>query len=640
MNNRRIKYYSSEDLSCGYYLEKASKVMEGFAENDEYSDINKIIEFYNIHCYFENEIYLLKWSEAEKERYKILVKKFMKIIGKYFLQININNLINILTNINIEYLDDFWKLFDKFKVYKRVSREKMAAIMSHAQFRLNDILVCKNLVEYYKEELREYLLAHDDSAELLLMQYVELRENRRQHYYFPTSLNENDKETILLNYIDSKSVNINYLKLIYESQNDSELKISDKTKLKARRKHDEKVEDFFSNSVGFSYGAQVFFSKKQMEEKNINFVNHEIHASYSSLWIKENLDYPTLLNNFIYLFEFTDLQFRFQHVNKSIYMGIFERLMGVKGKKEYFTGTAFNQLNGLAMLQMISYYAELKRNGVRLESVIKWFFEEYLKDEFGVGGFYISLPSEKSTYLEKCRMIVSELDSILKQFRLFVDDNEIDHELLQLSSEHMFLKDVPSLLEQKYIYPMGKEYEKVSHCLFSNQSMLHYLAKLDTQYGAFYELLLRENVRVEDFESYQEQEIKWLVELGYIYVNKQDFLKCNIGKVKIMKELYDNEVLCRYYMEQYDEIFGELKEREVISYGASLLSMPEQNYLNYLLNKSEFSNGMDLRNKYVHGTQSMDEKVHEQDYFTLLRILILVSIKINEEFCLVDKKWI
>ncbi|GLB25247.1 hypothetical protein LXJ15735_14880 [Lacrimispora xylanolytica] len=638
MNNRGIKYYSSDDLSCDYYLEMASKVIEEFTEDEEYWEINKIIEFYNIHCYFKNEIYLLKWKEDEKERYKTIVKKFMKIIGKYFSQIDGNKMINILSAVNIDYLDDFWKLFDKFKVYKSVSGEKMAAVMLHAQFRLNDILVYKNLVECYKEELRKYLLAHDNSAELILMQYVELREYRRQQYYFPTSLNENDKETILLNYINSMSVNINYLRLIYESQNDSEMKISDKTKLKARRKHDEKVEDLFSNSVGVSYGSQVTFSNKQIEEKKINFVDHEIHASYSTLWIKENLDYPTLLNNFIYLFEFTDMQFRFQHVNKFIYMGIFEKLMGVKGKKEYLTGTAFNQLKGLAILQMISYYEELKRNNVQLESVIKWFFEEYLKNEFDVDGFYISLPSEKSTYLEKCRMIISELDSILKQFRMFVDDKEIDHELLQLSSEHMFLKDVPSLLEQKYIYPIGKEYEKVSHCLFSDQSMLHYLAKLDTQYNAFYKLLQNEYVRVEEFECYQVSEIDWLIDLGYIYVDKQGFLKCNIRKVKIVKELYDNEVLCRYYTRQYDDIIGELDERGVISYGTSLLSIPEQNYLNYLLNKSEYSNGMDLRNKYVHGTQATDEKVHEQDYFTLLRILILFIIKINEEFCLVDKK--
>jgi len=47
-----------------------------------------------------------------------------------------------------------------------------------------------------------------------------------------------------------------------------------------------------------------------------------------------------------------------------------------------------------------------------------------------------------------------------------------------------------------------------------------------------------------------------------------------------------------------------------------------------------FDNGLDLRNKYLHGTQKLDEYSNNQDYYIFLRILILIVIKINEEFCL------
>lgn len=49
-----------------------------------------------------------------------------------------------------------------------------------------------------------------------------------------------------------------------------------------------------------------------------------------------------------------------------------------------------------------------------------------------------------------------------------------------------------------------------------------------------------------------------------------------------------------------------------------------------------FSNGLDLRNKYVHGTQTMEKKEQEQLYYTFLRVLVLIVIKIKEEFCLTD----
>lgn len=52
----------------------------------------------------------------------------------------------------------------------------------------------------------------------------------------------------------------------------------------------------------------------------------------------------------------------------------------------------------------------------------------------------------------------------------------------------------------------------------------------------------------------------------------------------------------------------------------TLFSKPEQDYLNFALNKSEFSNGWDLRNKYCHDTYTLDEKQQEQDYIELMKL--------------------
>ena len=73
---------------------------------------------------------------------------------------------------------------------------------------------------------------------------------------------------------------------------------------------------------------------------------------------------------------------------------------------------------------------------------------------------------------------------------------------------------------------------------------------------------------------------------------------------------------------------------EDIRYENTLFSKPEQDYLNYVLNKSEFSNGLDLRNRYSHDTCSLDEKTQSQDYLELLKIMVFIIIKINEEFCI------
>lgn len=67
---------------------------------------------------------------------------------------------------------------------------------------------------------------------------------------------------------------------------------------------------------------------------------------------------------------------------------------------------------------------------------------------------------------------------------------------------------------------------------------------------------------------------------------------------------------------------------------SGLLSEPEYRYIDYVLNKREYSNGLDLRNKYIHDSISVDENRQSQDYAILMKIMIILIIKINEEFCL------
>jgi hypothetical protein len=71
----------------------------------------------------------------------------------------------------------------------------------------------------------------------------------------------------------------------------------------------------------------------------------------------------------------------------------------------------------------------------------------------------------------------------------------------------------------------------------------------------------------------------------------------------------------------------------------SLLTEPEGSYFNYYLNQAEFSNGPDLRNKYLHGSQADadDEEQHFQTYITALKLLIALVIKINDDFWLEDE---
>ena len=64
-------------------------------------------------------------------------------------------------------------------------------------------------------------------------------------------------------------------------------------------------------------------------------------------------------------------------------------------------------------------------------------------------------------------------------------------------------------------------------------------------------------------------------------------------------------------------------------------------YFNYYLNKASSINGFDLRNKYIHGCQANGknaEEIHERNYYTLLKLFVLLLIKINDDILINDSE--
>jgi len=597
------------------------------------SILTKLLNY--IQQFFHNRIYSIHWTKQQLNDYSEIVSDFSRVIGEFFSGINIDTIESMFDTIYYDYRNDFWKLIEKYKVYDKISVEQFRKIILNKHFILNDVLKCKNIVKKFSGEIITYMEKNPFCAEIILSYYLEKHDRNIESLYFPVKLSNEKKTLILDKYIASNSSNINYLKLIFESNSTNNLRLPDRLKLKAKRKYDEEIETLFKEGTGFEYGAKVSFSNKIDEEFKFETDDNRIlSVLYSAKWIKENLDYPTLLNNFIYLFGYTDLQFRSLHVSRESQMSIIEKVLGIKGRKEYPTGIAFQQIQMLAQLQMIGYCNELEKYNIFLEDIIEWFFCNYLEEEFNVKGFCFNKSSHTVSYLEKCRNIAAEFDNILKRFKIYCEDGEIDDELLHISTEHIFIKDIPSMLSNKYIYPCGNDYQTISNLLFSDQSIIHYLPKLSNNYNSFYCLLEKENVYYDMFEDYQIPSIDWLIDHNIIKIDNKKRIMPYWEKIKILNELYQHDVVCFSYMKKYQSIIMELNKMGLVQFSSSLFSRPEQDYYNYLFNKSEFDNGLDIRNSYTHGTQRVDENQNKQDYFIFLRIMILIVIKINEEFCL------
>lgn len=293
----------------------------------------------------------------------------------------------------------------------------------------------------------------------------------------------------------------------------------------------------------------------------------------------------------------------------------------------------------MADLMTTAYYEFLENQDINLEKVIEWFFSNYLNQEYKVESFYTELPSERATYSEKCRDIFPEIEYVLLQFKNYVEYGFINHELLEISSSGISYNQIPSLVEQKYVYP-GKLLNTVFHYLFSDQSGLGYLGDLEKDSSTFFELILNHDVSYTEFHSYQKEKVKDLIDLGYIKIDINGFIRwTNPIRIKVLYELYYNEVVSYYRMQSKirDEIDSMLEEG-LVYFESSLFSKPEQDYFNYYLNNSKFQNGPRLRNRYTHGTlgsrPNIDESTHEKNYLVALKLLMLIVLKINEDFAL------
>ena len=636
----RVKFYSKSDLGCAYNLEKLYKIINDYDEKKMDYDINDILEFYNIILYVDNECYLKKWTDVEIENMKNICKKMHKSIGVYLSRIDDNNIEKIFFGLekNYQYYDDFFEVMEKFNVFKRISENAFEKIIKD-RYVLRHILQNKKIVSKFGNIIRNKILESSENVTILLDKYE--IEGNNQGIYLPKEFTIEDKENLIIKYINSKEANLNYLRIIENIQSKkNELEISDKTRLLTKKKIKEQTKDFFKNNTGIEMKRSVQFSENMFDQVvKIEGNARDIKYIYDFNWIKNNQDYPTLLNNFIYLFEYVDMQMRITFTSKKSDLGLFERYMFIRSKNAYKKGTVFDSLEMLSILQMIGYSERLNSMNIRIENIIEWFFKDYLLDEFSVSDYRISVPSENSSTLEKCRTILSEMDHILKQYQLIVEDGIIDHELIEISSNPVLFKNIKSLIKNKYVYANSEEYNMMEYYFFSDQCMLHYIERIKESYSCFFDLICNEKIKKEDYKIYAEIEINNLIKKGYIVEDESGYLKISkYREVMIIKDLYEHEVISYWkYSKEYRKIIDRLVEDGFLRIESSLFSELENDYFNYYLNKSEFNNGLDLRNRYIHGTQpsSDDAEIeHKYNYMIFLKLFILIIIKINDDLCI------
>lgn len=641
--HNRVVFYEPNDFVCGLHLEKIATIKVPPVSE---ITINDAIEFYEIKKYFDKKIHLKKWSDAEYDCYWVKAKELNGLSMRFFSSIKNDSIILEYKNIETIYYKSFWEIFELCKLYNVIDAETFSNLLKYKRSVLCYVLRHEKIVTKYGKVICSEILENTIHIDVVLRWYEQQHSSDWEKLYRPKEFTGADFNNYLQSYVEDSNCDGSYLERIYYISPSKEFPITDEIRLKAKRKLQAIWEQLNSEeSPENNFTIRVIFSNDQIEESKLHKEgNNNFIFSYSKQWLENTLDYPSILNNFIYLFEYVDSpHLRSLHVSNDSYAGILERELRYKSSKIYPCYSTFILINTLASLQMNAYYQFLESKNIFLEAVLEDFFSNYLQREFCCAEMRVRFPSKQARFSEKCSTIAAAFEFILKQFNLYVKNQNIDFELLAMSTQSIPFSEIPSLVPEKYIYGTDQIYKKLTFLLFSDQCMLAYVERIQSRqisYRNLFELLTNEEIYVTDYDSNNIYDFHFLEKWDLISISEKGLISLkNDDTLFLLEDLFYNKVVSRWrYPKRLQSAISAWIEQGILTTKSTLFSKPESDYLDFILNRKSFNNGLELRNKYQHGTQQviLDEKVHECNYFIFLRLFVLLAIKINDDFSLAE----
>src|SRR5699024_9003021 len=143
--------------------------------------------------YIDNKLFHKDWSENYISNLKEQSKQIMSNIAKKFSQINETNFIDVVSQIDNMYKEDFLELFSKFKLTERINDSQIKSILKSGYLQIKQICKHKHIVSSYTKIIREELISNPTNIELLLDEFVVLNRNQKKRkMHIPNNLTIED----------------------------------------------------------------------------------------------------------------------------------------------------------------------------------------------------------------------------------------------------------------------------------------------------------------------------------------------------------------------------------------------------------------------------------------------------------------
>ena len=634
---QRVVFFWIGDGANWYCLKLAEEkyLKNDYCLEDQELDIVNYLEFYNIHKYFQNNIFLNEWNQATKEEYQNKVKKLLEESYKFFWGINENNILLNLEKLEkgyeYQYKKDFWSLLTKLKIYKKIDPELLLKILKAYGHHIPFILQNKKLVFYFDEIITQFLLTYNEAWELLL-QYLNKKSDEETEFYFPNSLKNSHKESIIANYIEYVSGwNLSVLQYLINLKSSKFLQLSPKIKLRAKELYKKGTKNLLKNN-SITYWFQMRLSDKQDKIIEDSFKNNIHSISYSANFF-DSLDFINRpLSIFYDVFEYINIQGLITLISRDSEIDTFETIFSHWHESEYKTSIAFWMKERLSLLQLQLFSWYLKNRKISIEKVVNNFIFNVLKKIPELDNIDFEIQENELKYKDRINILIPRLDLLIKQYTCFIEEGKIDFDLINIGEYAISYENIPSILDKKYFYEKDHKLTDLIYYFYSDQSRLFYIKSIEERYQNFYHLIINENLKISDFEEHQIPTLEKLIRDEILYIDETEYIKIKDSiLIFIIWELYQQWVLSYYaYSDEIQKRILDLETQGFLISKKSLLSKQEADYFDYYLNRSKFINWLEIRNR-IHWYKYSSEDEEYTSYLILLKLIILLLLKMGWE---------
>jgi hypothetical protein len=635
----RIKFYGPGDLANHVIAEEAVALLRAQSGKATIVSLSDALEIHNALEFERHDIVPSVLAPEERATLSSQAQTIRGQLARFFATIDDTNVDEHLAGFDREYVQDLLQLIDRFKLARNVGGQGLFDALVRAGVPLWAMLGNKSFVNAHDKRLRATLLSDSRYGELLVRS--RLLKSSSDTYFMPASLSPDDSQRILKSYIDSESPHLNYIEAIAIAHDNAATGTTPKVRLAAQRRLVELTEALFadkSNTVrGSSYALGIDPDQEEPRQDRVERTGDRrlYQRTFGGQYLKSSMGPDQILANFAAIVGYSEERGLLAFPSFRSQLGVLEGLR-VTGKDTYPRGGMHGHRDSLTILGTEAYYDFLQEEGTEVEDVIAGYFRDYIPEVFGVSGFDFAPSTASSKFLERCRHLCAEMESIAKQFALYCEDGEIDRQLLEMTSAPRTWAKIPSLVKRKYLVKSAsEECDTALRLLFSDQSMINFINK-DLQARSFVQLILGNQVKYENLHHYQTKPVDWLVSAGLVSLDDGIIGFSSLPKILVLRDIntYETGPFGHYELEK--AAAEDLARNGWLDFSSTLLSSAEASYFNFFLNKSEFADGHDLRNRYLHGTNPnpRDEAAHRKAYMQLLRLTVALVLKVQDDFAL------